>query len=107
MSKMLPMLDPFDEIKRIYFSTTAQTIERDIARALDLLTQMPDDEARDRVAGYMHGLADLRKEWKGKTPGPAGRTGRAGQTGRTGPAGPAGGSGRTGPAGPSKKPKGP
>ena len=89
MSKMLPMLDPFDEIKRIYFSTTAQTIERDIARALDLLTQMPDDEARDRVAGYMHGLADLRKEWKGKTPGPAGRSGGTDTTG------------------PSKKPKRP
>ena len=103
MSKMLPMLDPFDEIKRIYFSTTAQTIERDIARALDLLTQMPDDEARDRVAGYMHGLADLRKEWKGQTPGRAGQTG---QTGRPGPAGPAGLSGRTRPAGPPKKPKG-
>jgi hypothetical protein len=71
MTKMLPMLDPFDEIKRLYFSTTARTIERDIARALDLLTHMPDDQARDRVAGYMHGLADLRKEWKGKSPGQA------------------------------------
>ena len=90
MSKMLPMLDPFDEIKRIYFSTTAQTIERDIARALDLLTQMPDDEARDRVAGYMHGLADLRREWKAKRPGPAGRSSRAG---------------RKAPAGAAKKPK--
>jgi hypothetical protein len=99
MSKMLPMLDPFDEIKRIYFSTTAPTIERDIARALDLLTQMPDDEARDRVAGYMHGLADLRREWKGKTPGQAGRTGQAGRSGRTGR------TGRTGPASAAKKPK--
>ncbi len=88
MSKMLPMLDPFDEIKRIYFSTTAQTIERDIARALDLLTEMPDDEARDRVAGYMHGLADLRREWKGKVPGRSGPAGRSGQTGQAGPAGP-------------------
>jgi len=113
MSKMLPMLDPFDEIKRIYFSTTAQTIERDIARALDLLTQMPDDEARDRVAGYMHGLADLRREWKGKVPGRSGLAGRAGSAGRSGPtgrSGPAGRSGPTGRAGPTgqagqKKPK--
>ena len=94
MSKMLPMLDPFDEIKRLYFSTTARTIERDIARALDLLTHMPDDEARDRVAGYMHGLADLRKEWQ--KPGQAGQAGRADRTGRAG---------RTGSAGPAKKPK--
>jgi hypothetical protein len=64
MTKMLPMLDPFDEIKRLYFTTTARTIERDMARALDLLTRMPTDEARDRVAGYMHGLADLQREWK-------------------------------------------
>lgn len=64
MSKLLPLLDPFDEIKRIYFSTTKQTIERDMARALDLLTHMPSDEARQRAAGFMHGLADLRREWK-------------------------------------------
>jgi hypothetical protein len=64
MTKMLPMLDPFDEIKRLYFSTTAQTIERDLAWALDLLTRMPTDADRERVAGYMHGLADLRREWK-------------------------------------------
>jgi len=70
MSKLLPMLDPFDEIKRIYFSTTKQTIERDIARALELLTHMPSDEARQRAAGFMHGLSDLRREWKPK--GPAG-----------------------------------
>jgi len=66
MSKMLTMLDPFEEIKRIYFSTTKQTIERDLARAMELLTQMPTDEARQRVAGYMHGLSDLQREWKPK-----------------------------------------
>jgi len=68
MSTLLPMLDPFDEIKRLYFSTTRETIERDLARALDLLTRMPSDADRDRVAGYMHGLADLRREWKGAAP---------------------------------------
>ena len=67
MSKLLPMLDPFDEIRRLYFSTTRDTIERDLTRALDLLTRMPSDADRDRVAGYMHGLADLRREWKGAT----------------------------------------
>jgi len=64
MSKMLTMLDPFDEIKRLYFSTTKQTIERDLARAMELLTHLPSDEARQRVAGYMHGLSDLKREWK-------------------------------------------
>ena len=64
MSKLLPMLDPFDQIKQIYYSTTRETIERDLARALDLLRQMPDDEARQRAAGLMHGLSDLKREWK-------------------------------------------
>ena len=67
MSRMLTMLDPFEEIKRLYFSTTKQTIERDLARAMELLTHMPTDEERQRVAGYMHGLADLKREWKPKT----------------------------------------
>jgi hypothetical protein len=71
MSKLLPMLDAFDEIKQIYFSTTRQTIERDMARALDLLTHMPSDDARQRVAGFMHGLADLKREWKPKGKKPA------------------------------------
>lgn len=66
MSKLLPMLDPFDEIKRLYFSTTKQTIDRDMARALELLTHMANDDARQRVAGFMHGLSDLQREWKPK-----------------------------------------
>jgi hypothetical protein len=64
--RMLPLLDPFDEIKQIYYSTTRETIERDLARALELLRQMPDDEARQRAAGLMHGLADLKREWAPK-----------------------------------------
>lgn len=64
MSKLLPMLDPFDEIRKLYFSTTRETIERDLKRALDLLAHMPDDDARQRAAGLMHGLTDLQREWK-------------------------------------------
>jgi hypothetical protein len=61
---MLPMLDPSDEIRKLYFTTTRETIERDLARALDLLTRMPSDDERQRVAGYMHGLAELKRDWK-------------------------------------------
>lgn len=64
MSKLLPMLDPSDEIRKLYFGTTRETIDHDLTRALDLLTRMPSDEARQRVAGYMHGLSELRREWK-------------------------------------------
>jgi hypothetical protein len=63
MSKLLPMLDPVAEIKRLYFTTTRQTIERDLERALDLLTRMPNDAERERVAGYMSGLAELKRDW--------------------------------------------
>lgn len=63
MSKLLPMLDPFDEIKKLYFSTTRETIGRDLTRALDLLTRMGSDDERHRVAGYMHGLSELKREW--------------------------------------------
>jgi hypothetical protein len=94
MSKLLPMLDPFDEIKKLYFSTTRETIERDLTRALDLLAHMPDDDARQRAAGLMHGLTDLQREWKPKratpgtgrtAPGPPSRTKDKGQ--RTKPEG--------------------
>jgi hypothetical protein len=63
MSKLLPMLDPFDEIKKLYFSTTRETIGRDLTRALDLLTRMASEGERQRVAGYMHGLSELKREW--------------------------------------------
>jgi hypothetical protein len=95
MSKLLAMLDPFDEIKRLYFSTTRDTIERDLARALDLLTRMPSDADRDRVAGYMHGLADLRREWKGATPKARGRK----KAPKAAPAGPTESSGAAAPKG--------
>ena len=72
MSKLLRMLDPFQEIRQLYFATTRETIDADIARALELLTHMPDDDARQRAAGYMHGLADLQREWTVKRP-PGGR----------------------------------
>ena len=64
MSKLLPMLDPFNEIRKLYFGTTRETIDRDLARALDLLTRMANDDDRQRVAGFMHGLSELKRDWK-------------------------------------------
>jgi hypothetical protein len=57
-------MDPIDEIKELYFKATAQSIERDFARAIDLLKTLPDDDARGRVAVYMEGLAEMRKDWE-------------------------------------------
>ena len=52
-----------DEIKRLYFNTTKATIRKDLARAVDLLKSMPTDEARQKAAVYMDGLAQMRGEW--------------------------------------------
>jgi hypothetical protein len=61
--KRLPMLDPIAEIRRLYFSTTRDTIERDFARALDLLKAMASEDDRSRATVFMHGLAQMRSEW--------------------------------------------
>ena len=54
-----------DEIRQLYFQTSAATIERDIARAIDLLKSMKDEDERSKASVYMEGLAEMRKEWKG------------------------------------------
>jgi hypothetical protein len=63
----LPMLGPDEkiaEIRRLYFQTTAQTIQKDLERALDLLKSMVNEDERDRAAVYMDGLAQMRADWK-------------------------------------------
>ena len=64
----LPMLSAADkhaEIRRLYFKTTRQTIEDDLARALDLLKSMASEEERERATVYMEGLAQMRRDWSG------------------------------------------
>jgi len=51
------------EIKRLYYQTTRQTIQRDLARALDLLKSMASEDERERAAVYMDGLAQMRSDW--------------------------------------------
>jgi hypothetical protein len=62
----LPMLSADDkhaEIRRLYFTTTRQTIQEDLAKALDLLKSMASEEERERAAVYMEGMAQMRAEW--------------------------------------------
>jgi hypothetical protein len=64
----LPMLSTADklaEIRRLYFTTTKQTIQEDLTRALDLLKSMPSEEERERATVYMEGLAQMRRDWSG------------------------------------------
>jgi hypothetical protein len=59
-------------IRRLYFETTAGTIERDFDRAIDLLKTLPTVDDRQKAHVYMEGLAEMRKEW-GKPRRPAKR----------------------------------
>ena len=61
--KMLSTDDKLAEIRRLYFSTTKQTIQNDLAKALDLLKSMPSEEDRERATVYMEGLAQTRADW--------------------------------------------
>jgi len=63
----LPMLsadDKLAEIRRLYFKTTAKTIQQDLEKALDLLKSMNSEEERERATVYMEGLAQMRKDWQ-------------------------------------------
>jgi hypothetical protein len=56
--------EKIEEIRRMYFGTTPQTIERDLDRAIDILKSLKTDEERGKAAVFMEGLNELRKEWK-------------------------------------------
>ena len=62
----LPMLtadDKLAEIRRLYFSTTRERIQEDLAKALDLLKSMASEDERERATVYMEGLAQMRSDW--------------------------------------------
>lgn len=66
-----------DEIRRLYFEATKATIQRDLARAVELLKSMPTDDERQHAAVYMDGLSQMRSEWAagaGRGPGRRRRT---------------------------------
>jgi hypothetical protein len=73
--------DILADIRRIYFKTTRQTIEGDFAHAIELLKRLGSEEERERATAYMHGLAELRREWRGKGERGKGEGGR-GKEGR-------------------------
>ena len=56
-------MDKLEEIKRLYHGARRRTIERDLARAIDLLKSMNSDDERQRAAVYMDGLSQMRSEW--------------------------------------------
>lgn len=61
-----PVADILADIKRLYFKTSAATIDRDFDHAIDLLKSIPLPEDRQRATVYMEGLAEMRKDWQRK-----------------------------------------
>lgn len=56
-------MDKLEEIRRLYFSASRTTIQRDFDRAIDLLKSMRTEEERERATTYMHGLAEMKAQW--------------------------------------------
>ena len=64
-----PVAEVIAEIRRLYFKATAQTIDRDFDRAIDLLKTIRLPEDRQRATVYMEGLAEMRRDWKNRKRG--------------------------------------
>ena len=73
--RMLTSDDKLAEIRRLYFKTTRQTVQADLAKALDLLKSMNSEEERERATVYMEGLAEMYKDWIGRKKKPGRRRG--------------------------------
>ena len=54
------------EIRRIYFKTTRQTIDHDLAHAIELLKGLPSEDDREKATVYMQGLAEMQRNWAKK-----------------------------------------
>jgi len=62
------MTDPLDAIRQLYFRATANTIEQDFDRAIDLLKAMASEDERERAVVFMEGLAEMKKQWARPAP---------------------------------------
>lgn len=67
-------MNKLDEIRQLYFKAAPGTIQRDITRAIEILKSMETEDERSRAAVFMEGLAEMRKEWRGRGgPAPPGK----------------------------------
>jgi hypothetical protein len=76
--KVLTPDDKLAEIRRLYYTTTKQTIRQDLERAMQLLKSMGSEAERERAAVYMDGLSQMRSDWArqsqvGRQPGKTNR----------------------------------
>jgi hypothetical protein len=61
--RMLSSDDKLNEIRRLYFAATRDTIAADLTKALELLKSMASEDERERATVYMEGLAQMRSDW--------------------------------------------
>ena len=54
------------DIRRIYFKTTRQSIDHDLAHAIELLKSLPSEADREKATVYMQGLAEMQRNWAKK-----------------------------------------
>jgi hypothetical protein len=52
-----------EAIRRIYFKTTKQTVEHDLAHAIELLKSLETEDDREKARVYMDGISQMRSEW--------------------------------------------
>jgi hypothetical protein len=64
--RMLSDDEKLGEIRRLYFTTTRETIHKDLESALDLLRSMSTEQERERATVFMDGLSQMRSEWAGR-----------------------------------------
>jgi hypothetical protein len=70
------------EIRTIYFKTTKQTIQHDLAHAIELLKTLPTEEEREKARVYMDGLSQMRSEWNRMSTRRSGKRGESGKSGK-------------------------
>ena len=77
--------DPVAAIKAIYHAAKPTSIEQDLRKAIALLTTIPTEEDRERVAVFMDGLSQMRSEWSEARAGARPRPGARPAQGRRPP----------------------
>ena len=70
------------EIRRIYFKTSRQTIDHDLAHAIELLKSLPSEDEREKATVYMQGLAEMQRNWARKRKPSSGRNASSGSSGK-------------------------
>ena len=50
-------------IRALYFNASQATVQRDLAKAIDLFKALKTEEEREKAAVFMDGLSQMRSEW--------------------------------------------